>query len=219
MGGDLLFDLVGGARIELVECLRADRALFDAYACLPGMFGQGRPESGRPLATVLSHYRELFPTRGMTPHNLCISHEARIKLNKQHNQFLAPNDARMICVKGAQIHRCAAQSMLIWPGIKLLGCVGRVKKGVRNGCLYTIKWCGGNCPENPIYFEGLQYPFTDEEVKTMFRLSHAQTYSSCQGTEFSEACTLHELGHPRFTWRHLFVGISRCRAAELVSCA
>ena len=39
----------------------------------------------------------------------------------------------------------------------------------------------------------------------MMRLSVAQTYASCQGTEFSEACTLHELDHPRFTWKHLFV--------------
>ena len=53
----------------------------------------------------------------------------------------------------------------------------------------------------------------------MFRLSHAQTYASCQGTEFLEACTLHELDHQRCSWKHLFVGISRCRAAELVSCA
>ena len=46
---DLLYDLVGGARIELVECLRADKALFDAYACLPGMFGQGCRESRPPF--------------------------------------------------------------------------------------------------------------------------------------------------------------------------
>ena len=35
---DLLYELVGGSRIELVECLRADQALFDAYSCLPEMF-------------------------------------------------------------------------------------------------------------------------------------------------------------------------------------
>ena len=31
---DLLFDLVGGSRIELLECQRSDKALFDAYSCL-----------------------------------------------------------------------------------------------------------------------------------------------------------------------------------------
>ena len=109
---------------------------------------------------------------------------------------------------------CAAQTMLIWKGQKLLGCLGRIKKVVRNGCLYTIKAC-----EEEVTFEELPHSFSYDEVKEMFRLSHAQTYASCQGTEFTEACTLHELDHPRFSWRHLFVGISRCRAAELVSCA
>ena len=95
--------------------------------------------------------------------------------------------------------------MLIWPGLKLLGCVGRVKKGVRNGCLYTVKWCGGDCALNPIYFEELQCTFSEQEVRDMFRLSYAQTYASCQGAEFTEACTLHKLEHPRFTWHHPFM--------------
>ena len=163
---------------------------------------------------MLARYRELFPCRGPTPHNLCISHETRIKLNRQLMSAQAPPGARLIRVRGAQIHRCAAQNMLIWPGLKLLGCVGRVKKSVRNGCLYTVKGC-----DDDITFEELPCSFTEQEVRDMFRLSFAQTYASCQGTEFSEACTLHELDHPRFTWRHLFVGISRCKRAELVSCA
>ena len=176
---------------------------------------EGFPNSGGPcLATTVARYRELFPCRGPTPHNLCISHETRIRLNRLHNQREAPQDARLIKVKGAQIHRCAAQNMLLWPGLKLLGCVGRVKKGVRNGCLYTIKACEGE-----VTFEELPCTFSGQEVRDMFRLSHAQTYASCQGTEFTEACTLHELDHPRCTWRHIFVGISRCKRAELVSCA
>ena len=166
------------------------------------------------MATVVAHYRELFPCRGPTPHNLCISHESRIKINRIHNQLEAPAHAKLIKVRGAQIHRCAAQNMLVWPGLKLLGCVGRIKKGVRNGCLYTLKTC-----DDEVTFEELPHSFSYDEVKEMFRLSHAQTYASCQGTEFTEACTLHELEPPRFSWKHLFVGISRCRAAELVSCA
>ena len=95
-----------------------------------------------------------------------------------------------------------------------MGCVGRVKKGVLSGRLYTIKAC-----EEEVTFEELPCSFSYDEVKEMMGLSHAQTHASCQGTEFTEACTLHELDHPRFTWRHLFVGMSRCRVAELVSCA
>ena len=127
---------------------------------------------------------------------------------------LAPAEAQLIKVKGSQIHRCAAQTMLIWPGLKLLGCVGRIRKGVRNGVLYTITSC-----EDDVKFEELPHSFTKDEIRENSRLAAAQTYASCQVTEFQEACTLHELGHTRFTWKHFFVGISRCRAAELVSCA
>ena len=45
---DLLFDFCGGHRIELVECLRSDKALFDAYSCLPGMHDQGGRDSRHP---------------------------------------------------------------------------------------------------------------------------------------------------------------------------
>ena len=83
--------------------------------------------------------------------------------------------------------------MLIWPGIKLLGCLGRSKKGVRNSCSYTVKECG----ENVVTFEELTHSFTYDEVKDIMRLSHCQTYASCQGTEFVDSLTLHELSHPR----------------------
>ena len=53
----------------------------------------------------------------------------------------------------------------------------------------------------------------------VFRLSHTQTYASCQGTEFHESLTLWELGHRKFAARHLFVGISRAQRAEQVRLA
>ena len=55
-----------------------------------------------------------------------------------------------------------------------------------------------------------------EEVRDWCRLSHAQTFASCQGTEFTESLTLWETDHPKFTWRHLFVGLSRGRDAKKV---
>ena len=57
--------------------------------------GQGVKESAHPLATVIAHYRELFPAKGPTPHNLCLSHESRVKINRLHNQREAPADARL----------------------------------------------------------------------------------------------------------------------------
>ena len=182
--------------------------MFGAYSCLVQ-----EPYSIN-LPDLITHYRKLFPSNGFTTHHLCISHEMRIKINKKENQRLAPDDAELLTVKGSQTARCAAQSMLIWPGIKLLGCLGRSRKGVRNSCNYTVK----SCADNIVTFEEVEHTFTYEEIKDVMRLSHCQTFASAQGTEFEGSLTLHELSHPRFTKRHLFVGLSRARAAELVCC-
>ena len=58
---------------------------------------------------------------------------------------------------------------------------------------------------------------TYEQAKAWLRLSFAQTYASCQGSEFGGSLRLHDTAHPHFTRRHLFVGLSRARAADLVS--
>eukprot|EP00969_Alexandrium_andersonii_P067163 2962849-Alexandrium_andersonii.AAC.1 len=55
------------------------------------------------------------------------------------NKHFAPEGAvfaRALPQKG-QLN--AAQSMLLWPGIELLGCCQAEKKGVRNGVLYAVE--------------------------------------------------------------------------------
>ena len=68
-------------------------------------------------------------------------------------------------------------------------------------------------------FEEAPGSFTFDEVKELLRLSHCQTYASCQGTEFWDSLTIRELNHPRFIAKHFFVGLSRARAADIVRCA
>ena len=63
----------------------------------------------------------------------------------------------------------------------------------------------------------IQYEFTHTQLKEWFRLSHAQTCASCQGTEFDESLYLHETAHPMFTARHLFVGLSKAKSTDLLS--
>jgi hypothetical protein len=58
-----------------------------------------------------------------------------------------------------------------------------------------------------------------EQAKRYLRLSFAQTYASCQGTEFDWTLRLHDIESPRFTKRHLFVGLSRAKGAALVDLA
>ena len=106
--------------------------------------------------------------------------------------------------------------MLLWPGIKLLGAVSSEKKGIRNGCVYTV----AAVDEEHGAIELEEFPgasFGLEQVKSWLRLGFAQTYASVQGTEFEGELRLHDTKHQHFTRRHLFVGLSRAKEASKVS--
>ena len=105
--------------------------------------------------------------------------------------------------------------MLVWPGIELLGCVQAERRGVRNGCLYTVESI--DLASETLRLQGLEADFTFEQAKQWLRLSFAQTYASCQGTEFSGSLRLHDCASRFFTRRHLFVGLSRARQDAAVS--
>lgn len=144
-----------------------------------------------------------------------ISHKKRILLNRQINEQMAPRDVAVrIEVQGKQLRGNAAQTMLIWPGIQLLGAVPTERKGIRNGCLYTVATVE---PDAVTLQELPGLTLTFEQVKSWLRLSYAQTYASVQGTEFTAQLRLHDTKHRFFTRRHLFVGLSRARAAKDVS--
>ena len=112
---------------------------------------------------------------------------------------------------GRQLRGNSAHTTLIWPGIELLGAVPTERKGIRNGCLYTVTSVE---PDAVTLQELPGLTLTFEQVKSWLRLSYAQTYASVQGTEFTSQLRLHDTKHRFFTRRHLFVGLSRARAAK-----
>ena len=57
---------------------------------------------------------------------------------------------------------------------------------------------------------------THEQVSEWTVLSFAQTYASCQGTDFEGTLRLHDTTHKFFTRRHLFVGLSRAKSSAAV---
>jgi hypothetical protein len=65
--------------------------------------------------------------------------------------------------------------------------------------------------------EGVEGSLTFEQAKARLTLSYAQTYASCQGTEFGGSLRLWDCGHKFFTKRHLFVGLSRAKQDAEVS--
>ena len=54
---------------------------------------------------------------------------------------------------------------------------------------------------------------TAETAAKSLRLSHCITYASCQGLSL-DGVRLLETSSPHFTWKHLYVGCSRCTSSE-----
>ena len=103
---DMLFQMTG-ARIQLTECLRSDRQLFEAYSRLPALY------NSENITEIIKTYRELYPHKTRTVNNVVISHERRLMLNKKYNVQDAPKGAKLIRVAGRQAQRCAQQTMLL----------------------------------------------------------------------------------------------------------
>ena len=94
---------------------------------------------------------------------------------------------------------------------------------MRNGVMYVVdSWDVVNgiaiiSTVDNVVREPSNHSLTVEQIKLWLRLSYAQTYASCQGTEFTGSLRLHCTDSPRFTRKHLFVGLSRAKDASLVS--
>ncbi len=93
---------------------------------------------------------------------------------------------------------------------QLLGCVSGEKKGVKNGCLYTVESVG----EGVVHLEGLPATITFEQTTLWLRLSYAQTYARCQDTEFTQSLCLWGVARRHFLRTHIFVGLSRAAQAR-----
>jgi hypothetical protein len=185
--------LCGCNRLTLTTCRRSNGELFAWYSSL--IRGGARFEL--PLSAVLAEARARFTLAGPADHNLCISHRRRHQLNKAANE-------RERLAHPAQLVR-ARQSFWAWPGQKLLGAAG--SRTIRNGCTYTVEAVGTDFLA--LVGEG-KVPFAQTGC---LRLATAQTYASCQGTEFSGSLALWDCDSRHFTMRHLFVALSRATVA------
>ena len=57
---------------------------------------------------------------------------------------------------------------------------------------------------------------THEQAVAWLRLPYAMTYASVQGRETEGTLALHDCDSAHFTWRHLYVGLSRVKQASAV---
>jgi hypothetical protein len=198
-------------RLVLTQCWRSDTVLFNFYGSL--IPGGSRVE--RPLSEVVAEAREKFRFDGPADHNLVISHRKRVALNTELNELHRPG----VAIRVEPKHKkpgALTQPMWLWPGIRLLGAATEGDK-VKNQVWYEVAEVSTD-PGHLVRFAcGLALPA--EKVADLFVLSYAQTYASCQGTEFDGTLRLHDTAHKLFTKRHLFVGLSRAKSCFAVDMA
>jgi hypothetical protein len=206
-GSVLLRRLAGGNRLTLTECLRSDQRLFGFYASLV--------HQDRPLAESVAAARAQFGFRGPAEHNLVISHRHRLSLNKRLNRGAKPAEGAVwVPVARERSDMNEAQDMWLWPGLRMLGCCHAERDGLRNGVTYVLEAVD---PEGVVIAGDKRVDMA--VVKRHLRLAHCQTYASCQGTEFTGTLRLWDANSPHFSRRHLYVGLSRARAADAVAVA
>ena len=104
------------------------------------------------------------------------------------------------------------ESMWVWPGLRLVGAgSGPVKKGVFES-VATVSEADGVVTVT--LHSGLSLLGT-QAVRTL-RLCSAITYASCQALTLHGVVRLDCTENRHWTWKHLYVGASRCTAHHLL---
>ncbi len=199
----MLLEMACGNRFTLTENRRSDQRLFDFYTSLHC----GLPEA-RELLQALEDAKSAFPdTGGPVSYTLTMSHSRRVRVNRAQNQSLKPASGAVF-IRAPATTRAGnqPQSMWIWPGIQLIGAGFKSLKGL----FYRVE-----SMMDDVVFLNTGQKMTHKELVKSMRLPYALTYASCQGLTLPGRLRL-ETGSPNMTLRHLYVGVSRATAADLV---
>ena len=204
----MLIEMCGGNRLILTENMRSDAKLFEAYTNL-----------GDNLQEALAEARAMFPVTGRPArYTLTISHKNRMRINRLRNMedakswdsvFLkAPNQTR----GGNQ-----PQDMILWKSLQLIGAGHRCLKGL----FYEVAEIRSDVAKEVAANNGAIVKLTSglvlthEQAVQSLRLTYALTYASCQGLTLPGVVRL-DTRSDHFTLKHLYVGLSRATAADLV---
>jgi hypothetical protein len=199
---DMLKEMCDSNRLTLTENKRSDAKLFSFYTSLRcGL------DDARYLQEALVEARELFPTTArQANYTLTMSHRKRVMINRKMNMCLKPAGAIFIRAPIATRAGNNPQSMWLWSGQQLVGAGGKVLKGL----FYIV----GKLTEDTVELVGGLTLSHHDAVRSL-RLPYALTYASCQALTLKGVVRL-ETDSTNMTLRHLYVGISRATAANLV---
>jgi hypothetical protein len=202
----LLHTMAGGNRLSLTECKRSDHDLFNFYTRLI----PGGDLFGLPIQSAVAQARERFTYQGVCELNLVLSHRKRVEINRRCNLHFRPAGAIYLpCPLQNRVALNAPQPMWIWPGLALLGCVPLERQGIRNGVEYRVAAIN----ETTVTLENGPV-LTHEQAVAWLRLPFSSTYASVQGRETEGTMALHDCDSGHFTWRHMYVGLSRAKRAS-----
>ena len=195
---DMLFEMCGGHRLTLTENMRSDARLFEAYTDL-----------GTDVQLAVERCRARFPvTKRRARYTLTISHRNRIHINRLRNVQDAPGWDGIYLKAPKETGRGGnqPQDMILWKGLQLIGAGHRCLKGL----FYEVEEVN---EEVVRLTNGLV--LTHEQAVQSLRLCYALTYASCQGLTLPGLVRL-DTKTEHFTLKHLYVGLSRATAADLV---
>ena len=198
--------MCAGNVLHLKTCRRSGGNLFSFYTSLY----PGGALAHLSLQDQVAQARRLYPRkRKPCRFNLVVSHAKRQRVNKScfdHFSF------------GKELLECELSEELVgavFEGCALMG--NLTSKGLTHGAFMEVE----NWSEQKVRLKdietGEQLEIPISQLKTC-RLGYACTYCSAQGRNMKDVC-LWDTSHPRFTTRHLSMGLGRGVSDKQVSIA
>ena len=169
------------------------------------------------LVEALAAARERYPSWRTADTTLCISHRRRLAINKWENLAHAQTiDSALLVLKPEAKTKDdnQPQNMYIWPGIVLMARTKGIDGKIRNGIRYKVLSMGSGIFElaqvgDDNKVKGASFPMSEADLAAKMRLTHAITYFSSQARTITGSLRLVDTSSPRFTIRHLIVGLGR----------
>jgi hypothetical protein len=207
---DMLYEMTGGCRCFLDRNMRSDSVIFDFVKSL-------RRSVGRSLEDALAEARERFPyTDGVPDTTLCISHATRMKVNESLNELKRPEGAiRVPLPAHGRRFECPPQAFWSWPGQVLVS--ESKKRPLEMSAFYVVVAVDDRQMVLRSRTDGTVVNLSTGSAALAMRLADCLTYAKAQGLTIEGHVRLLDCDHAFFTRRHLYMGVSRVTASELVS--
>ena len=152
--------------------------------------------------------------------NLVISHKRRVSINSkvQAARIRRERPAETLQLPASKHSGLnATQNMVLWQGVPLTAVLdGLSKYGIYNNQLLTVKTWDEKSLQVECQEGGELYEISHDFCKRSLRLAYSMTYASIQARTCTGTVALWDTKHPKFSRRHLAMGMSRAQRAVSV---